>query len=200
MERNVSIDENYISEIDRTYHAYVEALGRQNADDKDRWLYSSEGRRFWDAVGEAKTTAWETFAKANGWRFASWAWRSPNWLGRGSNYSSPGRYRDPDERIGSLFDHFKAFSASRRIAALVGQPYMKAEDIPTRRALLAERGFVLHAPPDPFASIHYPGACLFLVVTLPGTVVSWLPDQDGRMTEQWSGRPARAQMPREPTL
>jgi hypothetical protein len=70
-----------------------------------------------------------------------------------------------------------AFSAKQRIVALVGQPYMKAEDIPSTRTLVAERGLSLHVPPDPFASIHYPGATLFLVVTKPETSVVFLPDQ-----------------------
>lgn len=53
------------------------------------------------------------------------------------------------------------------------------------RLELARRGFELHVPPDPLASIHYPGATLFVVVTLPGVVVRWLPEQDGRLKDRW---------------
>jgi hypothetical protein len=35
--------------------------------------------------------------------------------------------------------------------------------------------------PDPLASIHYPGATLFVVVTSEGVGGRWLPEQDGRL-------------------
>jgi hypothetical protein len=61
---------------------------------------------------------------------------------------------------------------------------------PRWRASLAERGLVLHVPPDPLASIHNPGSTLFVVVTLAGGAVRWLPEQDGRLVDLWKVRRA----------
>jgi hypothetical protein len=155
----------FIREIDRTYRAYS---GRQ------------DDRRLGREHTKAQDAAREAFARANGWHEAAWGWPALDCVGRGSNYQSPDRY---SARADSIFDHLMAFSAKQRIVALVGQPYMKAEDIPSTRTLVAERGLSLHVPPDPFASIHYPGETLFLVVTKPETSVAFLPDQDG----SWRG-------------
>ena len=46
----------------------------------------------------------------------------------------------------------------------------------------------LHLPPDPLASIHYPGETLFIVITKAGVAVKWLPDQDGRLMDRWQSR------------
>jgi hypothetical protein len=80
-----------------------------------------------------------------------------------------------------LLDHCVWFRRQRRYVAVIGQPCLSAADLAEERASLARRGLVMHVPPDPLASFHYPGWTLFLVVTLPGVAVRWLPEQDGRL-------------------
>jgi hypothetical protein len=48
-----------------------------------------------------------------------------------------------------------------------------------------DRGLALHIPPDPLASLHYPGWTLFVLVTRPGVKVRFLPEQDGRLKSFW---------------
>jgi hypothetical protein len=50
---------------------------------------------------------------------------------------------------------------------------LSAVDIADERARLEGRSLVLRLPPDPFASFHYPGWTLFVVVTKPGVEVKW---------------------------
>jgi hypothetical protein len=85
----------------------------------------------------------------------------------------------------ALLDHDIWFKRDRRYVVAVGQPYLSDVDIAVEHAKLQARGFVLHIPSDPFASFHYPGWTLFLVVTLPGIAVRWLPEQDGRLKGFW---------------
>jgi hypothetical protein len=41
-------------------------------------------------------------------------------------------------------------------------------------------GFCVHIPPGgERASLYFPGRTLFIVVTLPGVGVKWLPEQQG---------------------
>jgi hypothetical protein len=80
-----------------------------------------------------------------------------------------------------LLDHCLWFRCDRRYVAIAGQPYLSAVDIAETRAGLGDRGLVLHIPPDPLASLHYRGWTLFVVVTRPGVVVRFLPEQDGHL-------------------
>jgi hypothetical protein len=62
--------------------------------------------------------------------------------------------------------------------AIVGQPYEFNSFIAEELAELVGRGFKVTMPPQPFASVWYPAATIFLVVTLPETKVRWLPEQE----------------------
>jgi hypothetical protein len=84
-----------------------------------------------------------------------------------------------------LLDHDIWFRQDRRYVAAVGQPYLSAVGIAEARANLKARDLVLHVPPDPLASFHYPGWTLFVVVTKPGVKVCFLPEQDGRLKGLW---------------
>jgi hypothetical protein len=96
---------------------------------------------------------------------------------------------DPLRRLGSrdcsLLDHDIWFRRDRRYVAAVGQPFLSAIDIAEERARLKARSLVLHVPPDPLASFHYPGWTLFTVITRPGVAVRFLPEQDGRLKSFW---------------
>jgi hypothetical protein len=52
------------------------------------------------------------------------------------------------------------------VNAIVGQPYNHS-DYRAELDALEHIGLAVHLPPDPTASIHFPGACRFIVVTLP---------------------------------
>ena len=92
-----------------------------------------------------------------------------------------------DRRDSDLLDHPAWFRRDRRYAAVVGQPYLSDVDIAETRARLVRRDLVLHLPPDPLASFHFPGWTLFVVITGPGVEVRWLPEQDGRLKGLWRG-------------
>ena len=75
-------------------------------------------------------------------------------------------------------DHESYFRRDRRRAAIVTEPY-DSEGI--RQAVLdyiSPLGLVLHVPPEPRASLWYPGYTLFLVITKPDFGdIRWLPEQ-----------------------
>ena len=63
--------------------------------------------------------------------------------------------------------------------AIAGQPYAGAKDtIRPELDELKHQGFRIHTPPSgERASLWFPGQTLFVVVTLPGVEVKWLPEQ-----------------------
>ena len=89
-----------------------------------------------------------------------------------------------------MFDHDVNFRADGKNVAILTQPYDHV-DLDAVRTWAVGRGLEAHVPPDPLASIHYPGGTLFLVITKPGVEVRWLPDQDGRLADRWAARMAR---------
>jgi hypothetical protein len=79
----------------------------------------------------------------------------------------------PSDRI---FDHVSYFRDGRCAAAIVTQPY--AVDPDTLASWLSVHRLRLWAPPNPWASFHYPGRTLFLVLTCETVrAVRWLPEQ-----------------------
>jgi hypothetical protein len=112
----------------------------------------------------------KAFADVNGWRVTDRGFALTKLgLSGGREYA----------RYSSWQDHALYFKHDRKNIAAVGQPYGGAwrdraeEELNT----LAAGGFAIHLPPQPFASLWYPGRCLFIVVTLPGVSVEWLPEQ-----------------------
>jgi len=73
----------------------------------------------------------------------------------------------------SWYDHALYFKQ-----ALVLQPYAHTKFAWTDIANITGAGLRLHFPPNPFASFHFPGETLFLVIT-PAAAPSpkWLPCQ-----------------------
>lgn len=166
----------------------AEAEARQARDDKaiPSWIRAEKVKAARELAGEAI----KAFAKINGWR------RAPDFfnldkLGRGA--PTRNNHWDDNYRDRQLLDHPIWFYKDRRFVAAVGQPYPGAAgDLDRWRSHLARRGLVLHVPPDPFASIHYPGGTLFVVVTKPGVEVRFLPEQDGRLADRWAREDVRA--------
>jgi hypothetical protein len=83
-----------------------------------------------------------------------------------------------DGRMESWGDHRVWYSADRMCMAIVSQPYGKIElyrdDLDEDAA---KYGLQWHLAPNPYASFHYPGQTLFIVMTAPGVKVKWLPEQ-----------------------
>jgi hypothetical protein len=97
-------------------------------------------------------------------------WRDPSWCFQ----TWPG------------LDHPHWFWAAHRPATMTVEPY-HADALPALRAHAARFGLAVHAPPNPFASFHYPGRTVLAVLTRPGLALRWLGDQltyEGR--EVWA--------------
>ena len=114
------------------------------------------------------------FAVRNGWRPMAKLF-CPYELGRkGTCYGPFGAGVE-------FFDHTIAFTAGGRNVALVGQPYACSANVDAFRTFAAQMKLAAHVPPNPRASFWNPGATLFLVLTLPGVDVQWLPEQEERV-------------------
>jgi hypothetical protein len=127
-----------------------------------------------DAYPIAKRAA-HLFAQTNDWRWHPSFSFPPEYLGKyGDEYWSRPSWCDH-----ALF--FRGQIEGKRgwpNIAIAGQPYQWSEDVCTELADLERRGFVVHTPPGgDRASIHFPGKTLFIVVTRPGVIVKWLPEQ-----------------------
>jgi len=125
----------------------------------------------------------KAFADLNGWRptegrsgFYVISNHSDIYLGQNRGYTH------------AFFDHhllFRDLSFPYRPAAVVGQPYdgafnstVKKDELKFSGKLGGPEGELdWHLPPIPTASIYYPGACMFCVVTRKGVVPRWLPEQ-----------------------
>jgi hypothetical protein len=149
----------------------------QQARLRDRKSEAISARNKEDAARRAAT---DLFAEINGWRVTKASCYNLGLLGRGASSLSLW-----DSRDHPLLDHAVWFRRDRRYVAAAGQPYLSAVDLAEERAELTARGLIMCVPPDPFASLHYPGWTLFVVVTLPGVAVRWLPEQDGRLKGLW---------------
>ena len=74
------------------------------------------------------------------------------------------------------FDHVRWFWGEIRPAMIVSEPY-DADALPALRSQAESFGLVLHHPPNPFASFHYPGWTVFAALARPGREVAWLDEQ-----------------------
>jgi hypothetical protein len=133
---------------------------------------------------ELKDKAAKLFGELNGWKVT----------GTGFTAKRLSKAHGDDEAHGmpsGLHDHCIYYRSSVKPfsnAAIVTQPY---GDVDRERAIFdwaAKNGLALHVAPVRKASIHFPGACLFIVLTLPGVDVKWLPEQvnDDRLGEFFS--------------
>lgn len=127
-------------------------------------------------IEKLQDKAKKAFAAVNGWSAASTA----NWARK---------LIPPDKRDGEwwwewgyyvgqvISDHNFVCKemGTNRVTAVVCQPY---HDCLEEAKVAAERlGLEVHTPPDPRASIWYPGHTRFYVFTRPGVTVRWLKEQ-----------------------
>ena len=126
-------------------------------------------------IDRLEKAARASFAKRNGWIVAATATDAPKLLAK--DKLSPGGF-GWSTYVGRVSDHdFVCREPGRggRVAAVVCQPYRDC--VAEARATAEQLGLVAHVPPDPTASIHYPGWTRFIVFTRPGVEVRWLDEQ-----------------------
>jgi hypothetical protein len=90
-----------------------------------------------------------------------------------------GRRQPRPQRTDGGFDHALYYrDLYGCFAAIVNQPYGSLDEIGWGDAL-ARYNLTWHVPPEPYASIWYPGFTLFEVITRTGrpSEVCWLPEQ-----------------------
>jgi excisionase family DNA binding protein len=112
-----------------------------------------------------------SFARINGWTLTEEMF-CPAELGGRGHVLDDVAWGDP-----KFFDHAIAFTKRGVNVAVVGQPYSCSASADAFRSYAAENGLEAHVPPNCHASFWYPPHTLFLVLTSPGEVVRWLPEQ-----------------------
>jgi hypothetical protein len=131
-------------------------------------------------IDKRQQTAQKAFARQSGWIVTQSLIGAERLIprekrGRGDTWWGWGRF------VGAVSDHDFACREPKRpyrITAVVCQPY---DDHVAAAEAVAERlGLAVHVPPDPRASIWYPGVTQFIVFTRPGVEVKWLEEQHTR--------------------
>jgi hypothetical protein len=126
------------------------------------------------SVRQLQQSALHHLAALNGWRTGPGVRAfDPDQIGKRS-----GRRRG---QWHEALDHVIYFRAEGRCAAILTQPYDHGGVIDAARALAAQCGVACHVAPQPRASIHYPGHTLAIVLTGPGHVMRWLPEQTAKV-------------------
>ena len=161
-------DDTPISEIDRTYRDYLAALAlRKDASD---WPHTPEGRRFRNAQDEAQKRAEEAFAVLHTAKKARQPWpnRDLGVIGHGFAFEEDSPHSTISKFDTRLLDHPIWLSVGKRYVAAIGQPYLSTAMATEQVQALRDRDLVMCMPPDPLASIHYPGSTLFSSSPGPG--------------------------------
>ena len=134
-------------------------------------------------ISRLQAQAVRAFGNINGWRTDAGYNFTPDRLGRPNN--------NYDAGCRGWRDHPIYYRAPRRDGkrgwenvAIVGQPYGMGRGVREELKALVGQGYALHVPPaGASASIWYPSSTLFLVLTLPGITVRWLPEQQTAVPE-----------------
>jgi hypothetical protein len=139
---------------------------------------------------QLKDKAAKMFGALNGWKVAGTSFTAKR-LGKAHGD------HEPHGMPPGLYDHCIYYRSSVKPfsnAAIVTQPYGDVDREPAIFDWAAKNELALHVAPVRKASIHFPGACLFIVLTLPGIDVKWLPEQvsDDRFGEFFSVQHASA--------
>lgn len=146
-----------------------------------------------DEVEARQQAARDAFGQLNGWTITRRD-ITPEHIGRRSR----GRWR-PSEGAwdidGKFLDHHYGCRQDGRYIALISEPYESAlqNNLHQFRRWLNRIRLDQFMPPDPLASIWYPGWTLFLVIAAQSAEIRWLPEQDGRLKHLWKrANPASA--------
>jgi hypothetical protein len=128
------------------------------------------------AIEDMKEWGARVFAELNGWRWSADAWFMPEDLGGFGNSYKGMAY--------SWGDHPLFFRAPRPDGrkgwvnqAIVGQPYTWAGMVEQEVRGLQQKGYGVALPPSARASLHFPGATLFIVVTKAPQIIKFMAEQ-----------------------
>jgi hypothetical protein len=153
-----------------------EVLVARHKEENNPALLNSRAARNLNASYQRRIEANRMFGSLNGWQTMPDYYFQPEYLGR----SGRGEYGRPHWVDHAVYYKARRHDGKRGLVnvAIVGQPYEFNSFIAEELAELVGRGFKVTMPPQPFASVWYPAATIFLVVTLPETNVRWLPEQE----------------------
>lgn len=158
------------------------ALGRKRNEGNATFAESTEARRLDAAEFQLKDTLLAELAHVNGMKLSrSFSPRSLAENRRSDGYTRSGyggfvlwHHAERSRSMG--FDHHRYMKKDGRAAAIVTQPYTPHWEEDCNHSLLAP--LRVNMPPNPWAAIHNPGGCLFIVLTRQDfPPVEWLPDQ-----------------------
>jgi hypothetical protein len=168
--------------IEDIVHA-MKALRRFCAEpnvDRDSFKYWRRTRELNLEITPIQDAVARRFAELNGWKLSRREF-VPELIGT-RRYGTYG----VEWGVGNdLADHCLYFRADKTNTAILTQPYLKVAEIERFRAWTDHLGLALHLPPDPYASFWFPGYATFVVLTVAGGEVRWLPEQDGRLAALW---------------
>jgi hypothetical protein len=149
-----------------------------------------------------KREARTVFAALNGWKSSKREF-TPETIGkhhdgrRGSMFEL--RPKIHDDMLGQFFDHQHYYRKDKRCAAIVTEPYLGEMTVRLEhlRPQLHQLNLDLFLPPDPLASFWFPGNTRFIVIAAQGSVIEWLPEQDGSLVYLWGITPEGKQVTSE---
>src|SRR5262249_6421126 len=159
---------NALNEMLDAMHVNNHALAAISDDYQKQYTL---GRQFWLQQRKPRLDAWaHAFGALNGWRGTREFALCKLCSARCHRY------------CGGLFlGHGVYYRDARPRAkvASVNQPYVSRQEFSGSKlaATYAARGLRCHVPPNPFASVWYPGYTAFIVITKPDVEVRWLPEQ-----------------------
>jgi hypothetical protein len=133
------------------------------------WNYHVSQHR----IDSMRSDAAQAFAALNGWHLTESTFAASR-IGKAN-----GRCGADIPEGDHCFHLYEPNKPYRRVA-LVTQPYGdEARTISEVAASAPQLGLITHLPlSGSWASIHFPGGTLFIVVTKPGMTVCWLPEQE----------------------
>jgi hypothetical protein len=177
--------ENLIKKIHEAMKAFDVAYDVwKSQGGKPPFLPPSEPGKLAQEYEDLQDAAMKAFAEMNGWKRTKEGFRLEK-IGHARG-DDDYFYMHGGEDFYMLLDHCGGFQEDGKYVALLTQPYDHVTRKDWQRWEAKHPEFEVHVPPDPRASIYYPGFALFLVITARGQQVRWLPEQDGSLKHLWT--------------
>jgi hypothetical protein len=151
-------------------------LAARRAEEAEPGRLSAEGASRPTSSYQLRTLANRIFGEINGWRTEPDYYFAPEFLGRGGR----GDYQQPRWADHAIYYKARKSWGGRGLvnAAIVGQPYQMDGFVAGGLSELVAAGFKVSLPINPYASFWYPGATLFVIVTVRDAEVRLLPEQE----------------------
>jgi hypothetical protein len=156
-------------------------LAARHAEASEPGRLSAAAARSINSSYQLRKLANRIFGEINGWRTDPDYYFAPEYLGR----SGRGDYNQPKWADHVIYYKAPKSGGSRGLvnAAIVGQPYQMDGFVAGGLSELVASGFKVSLPINPYASIWYPGATLFVIVTVRCAEVRLLPEQEVLLPE-----------------